>query len=166
MQSSFKLLLNTVVAVCLAGCATIVEGTSQNIAVATSPPGSYCAFHRDGKTIATLSQTPGEVTVNKTKDDILLTCAAPGYEPASQYLHSGISMGVYGNIIAGGLTGWGIDSAMGADNEYPTTISLNMQPLPQGEDAPQGPPSPCTREQADLRLLAYQQGYRFAANCY
>ena len=122
---------------------------------------------RDGETIATLSQTPGEVTVHKTKDDILLTCAAPGYEPASQYLHSGIAMGVYGNIIAGGLTGWGIDSAMGADNEYPTTVSLDMHPLSKDETlASQSPPSPCTSEQQDLKLLARQQGYRFAANCY
>jgi hypothetical protein len=168
MKSFLKVLLSAVASSCLAGCATIVEGTSQNIAVATSPPGSYCALHRDGKTIATLSQTPGEVTVDKTKDDILLTCAASGYEPASQYLHSGIAIGVYGNIIAGGLTGWGVDSMTGADNEYPTTISLNMRPLPgDASVAPtQLPPSPCTKEQSDLRLLAHQQGYRSAENCY
>jgi hypothetical protein len=143
-------------------------GTSQNIAVTTSAPGSYCAFHRDGKTIATLSQTPGEVTVDKTKDDILLTCAASGYTPASQYLHSGIATGVYGNLIIGGLTGWGIDSATGADNEYPTTISLNMYPLSNDGTAAatQSPPSPCSKEQADLRLLAYQQGFHFAIPCY
>ena len=168
MNAFLKVLLSTVASACLAGCATIVEGTSQNIAVATSPPGSHCAFHRDGQTIATLSQTPGEVTVNKTKDDILLTCAASGYEPASQYLHSGIAIGVYGNIIAGGLTGWGVDSMTGADNEYPTTISLNMHLLPNDDAmaSAQLPPSPCTKEQSDLRLLARQQGYRFMANCY
>jgi hypothetical protein len=168
MKSFLKVLLNTMASTCLAGCATIVQGTSQNIAVATSPPGSYCTFHRDGQTIATLSQTPGEVTVDKTKDDILLTCAASGYQPESQYLHSGIAAGVYGNIIAGGLTGWGVDSMTGADNEYPTTISLNMRPLPKDDTVAltQLPPSPCTKEQSDLRLLAHQQGYRFAENCY
>lgn len=168
MISFLKASLAVIAAASLAGCATIVEGTSQNIAVATSPPGSTCAFHRDGQTIATLAQTPGEVTVNKTKDDILLTCAAPGYEPASQYLHSGISTGVYGNLIAGGLTGWGIDSMTGADNEYPTTVNMDMHPLPKDETlaAAQLPPAPCTKEQADLRLLARQQGYRFAGNCF
>jgi len=94
MKSFLKVFLSTVASACLAGCATIVQGTSQNIAVATSPPGSYCTFHRDGQTIATLMQTPGEVNVDKSKDDILLTCAAPGYQPESQYLHSGIAAGV------------------------------------------------------------------------
>jgi len=166
MKSCFKLLLSITASTYLAGCATIVQGTSQNIAVTTSVP-SYCAFHRDGKTIATLAQTPGEVTVDKTKDDILLTCAASGYAPASQYLHSGIATGVYGNLIVGGLTGWGIDSATGADNEYPTTVSLNMYPSSSDAAAPLQPaPAPCTKEQADARLLAYQEGFHFAVPCY
>jgi len=56
----------------------------------------------------------------------------------------------------------------GADNEYPTTISLNMRPLPKDDTVAltQLPPSPCTKEQSDLRLLAHEQGYRLAANCY
>ena len=134
-------------------------------------PRGYCSLKRDGQVIATVPQTPAEVTVDKTKDDILINCVVAGYQPTSQYLHSGIATGTYGNIIAGGLVGWGVDSMTGADNEYPATVSLNMSSLPKDE-APasvafvQAAPTPCTKEQADLKRLAQEQGYRFQANCY
>ncbi len=66
------------------------------------------------------------MTVKKTKDDILLTCQLAGYQPASQYLHSGIATGTFGNIIAGGLVGWGVNSATGADNEYPESVNITF----------------------------------------
>jgi hypothetical protein len=169
MNSFLKVVSSTVAAACLAGCSTIIEGTSQKIAITTSPPGSHCSLRRDGETIATLFQTPGEVTVDKTKDDILLNCAAAGYEPTSQYLHSGIATGTYGNIIAGGLVGWGVDSMTGADNEYPTAVNLTMRQLANGDIAvssAQQSSVPCTKEESDVRLLSLQQGYRFTANCY
>jgi hypothetical protein len=171
MKAILRILASTLAAGCLSGCSTIVEGTSQKIAVTTSPPGGYCSLKRDGQVIATVPQTLAEVTVDKTKDDILINCVVAGYQPTSQYLHSGIATGTYGNIIAGGLVGWGVDSMTGADNEYPATVSLNMSPLPKDE-APasvafvQAAPTPCTKEQADLKRLAQEQGYRFQANCY
>src|ERR1043166_7492610 len=67
-------------AVCLSGCGTITQGTSQNIAITTSPPGAHCEMTRKGEHVATLDKTPGTVKVDKTKNDILLTCnlAGPG----------------------------------------------------------------------------------------
>jgi hypothetical protein len=167
MKETLRILASTLAVVCLSGCSTIIEGTSQNIAIATSPPGGYCSLKRKGQDIATVRQTPAEVTVDKTKDDILVTCAVAGYAPASQYLHSGIAAGTYGNIIAGGLVGWGVDSMTGADNEYPATVSLNMTPLPKDETTGFVQPTPtvCTKEQADLKRLAQDQGYRYEANC-
>ena len=49
-----------------------------------------------------MDRTPGKVTVRKTKEDILLKCAKTGYQNSSQYLHSGMAAGTFGNIIAGG----------------------------------------------------------------
>jgi len=168
MNAVQRIIASTLAVVCLSGCSTIIEGTSQQIAVTTSPSGGYCSLKRNGQDIATVPQTPAEVTVNKTKDDILITCAVAGYAPASQYLHSGIATGTYGNIIAGGLVGWGVDSMTGADNKYPATVSLNMTPLPKDEAtaSAQTAPTLCTKEQADLKRLAQEQGYRYAADCY
>jgi len=57
-----------------------------------------------------------------------MTCKLPGYQDASIYLKSGIATGVYGNAILGGVVGWGIDSATGADNEYPSTAQVTFVP--------------------------------------
>lgn len=123
----------------LAGCGTIVEGTHQDIAIATTPDGAHCDVTRKGETLATVDSTPGKVTVRKTKDDILLKCAKIGYQDGSQYLHSGMAAGTFGNIIAGGVIGWGIDSATGADNKYPE--SVNVELVPAGTALPSRPPA-------------------------
>ncbi len=57
--------------------------------------------------------------VDKTKNDILLTCKLVGYQDASANLESGYGAGTFGNIILGGGIGWAIHSATGADNKYP-----------------------------------------------
>jgi len=115
-----------IAAVGLSGCATIVQGRSQDISVASSPSGAHCVLQREGRQVGVIEETPGSVTVRKTKDDILLSCTLAGYQPATQFLHSGIANGTYGNIIAGGLIGWGVDSATGADNEYPSAVSISF----------------------------------------
>lgn len=110
----------------LGACSTILEGTSQDISVSSTPSGAKCAFIREGKVIATIDGTPAVVTVSKTKHKLLLKCEKPGYEVASQYLDSDIATGTFGNIIAGGVIGWGVDSATGADNRYADAVNVTL----------------------------------------
>ena len=126
----------TFAASCLAGCGTITQGTSQNITITSTPPGGHCDLTRKGEHVATLDRTPGTVKVDKTKNDILLTCSLAGYQDASANLESGYGAGTFGNIILGGGIGWAIDSATGADNKYPS--SAQVQFIPVGA-APAGP---------------------------
>jgi len=69
------------------------------------------------------------VKVDKTKNDILLTCTLPGYQEASVNLESGYGVGTFGNIILGGGIGWAIDSASGADNKYPSSANVQFVPV-------------------------------------
>jgi hypothetical protein len=119
----------TVAASCLAGCGTITQGTSQNITITSTPPGGHCDLTRKGEHVATLDRTPGTVKVDKTKNDILLTCKLAGYQDASANLESGYGVGTFGNIILGGGIGWAIDSATGADNKYPSTANVQFVPM-------------------------------------
>ncbi len=122
----------------LAGCGTITQGTSQDIAITSNPSGAHCDLTRKGEHVATLDKTPGSVKVDKTKNDILLTCSMTGYQDASVNLESGYGIGTFGNIILGGGIGWAIDSATGADNKYPS--SANVQFVPAG-----APPAPAAK---------------------
>jgi hypothetical protein len=123
--------------VALSGCGTIIEGTSQDIAVSTTPDGAHCDMTRKDEHVASIQRTPDKVHIKKTKNDILLVCTKDGYQNSSEYLHSGMAAGTFGNIIAGGVIGWGIDSATGADNEYPESVNVNLVPV--GGSAPVQP---------------------------
>lgn len=134
-----KLLTNLLVlgaALQLSACASIISGTKQTIDVNTDPQGASCGLarkpdaERDAYEFARIDPTPGQVTLEKTKYDITLSCAKPGYENTNVHVNSDTDATVFGNAIFGGLIGWGIDSARGADNKYDTTVTVPMKALP------------------------------------
>lgn len=137
-----KLSLGTAAAVslavvCLSGCASVVEGTSQEILVNTNPVGANCDFIREGNVIAKVANTPGGVTIKKTKHDITLKCNKEGYQEATYLNHSGAAGATFGNIILGGGIGWAIDSASGSDNKYDGVVNVTL--VPAGAAAPPPP---------------------------
>lgn len=58
-NSSFRTALVLGAAIGVSACSSIVEGTSQEIAISTSPSGADCALEREGITIARVNPTPG-----------------------------------------------------------------------------------------------------------
>jgi hypothetical protein len=106
------------------GCASIVKGTTQAIPVSSDPTGADVKL--DGNKVG---QTPVSVEA-KRKNDHLITIEKDGYQPESVAITRNIGGAVYGNIIAGGLVGWGVDSISGAEyNLSPKTINLTLRPL-------------------------------------
>jgi hypothetical protein len=124
-------------AVALSGCATIIKGTSQNIAVQTPPAtGANCVLtSKEGMWSVV---TPGSVKIDKSKEDVLIHCTKPGYQDASGTIPSNFQGWTLGNIILGGVIGVGVDAASGAMNEYPNAYSL---PMIAAEPAPSPIPS-------------------------
>ena len=112
--------------VLLSGCASIVEGRSEQLMVNTSPDNAHCTILRKGESIATIPVTPGSTLIEKTKDDITIRCSKAGYEEATFIDHSGIDDWTYGNIALGGLIGWAIDSSAGADNYYDSPVNVTL----------------------------------------
>jgi len=123
-------------ALLLTGCSSIVEGTSQEIAVNTTPPGASCSLNRGGEKIATIEKTPGSVTVEKTKDDITVICELDGYQKNDVVNESGTAAATFGNLLFGGAVGWAIDSATGSDNKYDSPLAIALTPNPAGPTAP------------------------------
>ncbi len=126
----------------LANCASIVDGTSQQISVVTNPPGANCQFHRNGEIVGAVNPTPGGVLIKKTKHHIEIVCLKDGFEEAKFLNKSGIQEATFGNIILGGGIGWAIDSAAGADNKYEGAVNITMvQKTPKSAGAPALPES-------------------------
>lgn len=114
-----------VVAVALmlsSGCATIVKGTTAKVPVASDPPGADVLV--DGNLAG---QTPITVVLKKTSDH-LVTIQRVGYQPQSVPVVQTVGGAVWGNILAGGLIGWGVDASDGAQyNLIPTTIAVKLE---------------------------------------
>lgn len=112
----------------VSGCATITEGTSQVIAVNTSPAAATCKLNRAGQVLGTVT-TPGTVTVKpKTADDIMVTCDKAGYQTATFLNKSSVAAATFGNILVGGVIGALVDGSNGASNKYDGTVTLSLTP--------------------------------------
>ncbi len=106
------------------GCASIVKGTTQLIPVSSDPTGAQVRL--DGNNVGS---TPTSVEV-KRKGDHLMTIEKSGYKSESVAITRNIGGAVYGNILAGGLIGWGVDAISGAQyNLSPATINVSLTPL-------------------------------------
>jgi hypothetical protein len=127
--------------VLLTGCASIFEGTSQQISVRTTPPGARCTFWRNGGLVADIPVTPGTVTVEKTKVDLFVVCDKPGYASATYVNRSGLAAATYANVLTLGLA-WAVDSSRGADNKYEGEIDLSLAPAGTAVPVIQAPPPP------------------------
>lgn len=112
----------------LTGCSSIIEGTSQEIMVNTTPEGADCALEREGYVIGRINPTPGAVTIKKTKHDMTIKCTKKGYETSTYFNKSDVAGATVGNVILGGGIGWAIDSASGADNKYTSPVNMTLLP--------------------------------------
>lgn len=114
-------------------CASIVEGTSQEIAINTQPPEASCELFRDNVVIGIVPSTPGTVTVKKTKQNINVVCKKDGFQQVSQNNKSDFAGASVGNLILGGFVGIAIDAASGATNKYDGEVNIVLQPVPKPE---------------------------------
>src|SRR5262249_22632932 len=127
---------SAVLALGLGGCATIVEGTSQNIMIATAPPGAACTVQRQGQQIAGVIATPGNIHIDKSKNDLVVTCTKEGYEPTTMVYSSTFNGMTFGNLIVGGVAGAVVDASTGASYNYPQQVSIAMPTAVAAAPAP------------------------------
>ena len=92
----------------LAGCASIVSGTHQEVSVSSAPSGATVKV--DNVASAT---TPATLTLSaKQSHQVLIEL--PGYKPYEVFLAQKTNGRIFGNIFFGGLIGIVIDMSDGA----------------------------------------------------
>ena len=146
-MSLYHAALALVVLPLLGACSSIIEGTTQEIVVNTTPQGADCALRRENRVIGRVNPTPGAEVVEKTKHDMTIKCNKDGFHESVYYNDSDIAGATAGNIILGGGIGWAIDSASGADNKYTTPVNIQMVPQSQAAPAPQSAPDPASESE-------------------
>lgn len=137
----------------LSACATLVNGSSQNVTVFTNPPGANCTLDRIGARVGAISATPGSVRLDKSKNDLSVTCAKDGYQTATVSRAPSFGAATFGNIIAGGVIGVVVDAASGANYSYPDDIRMDLAANPAPAAPPMAVQAPPSGPDAPIRLM-------------
>jgi hypothetical protein len=119
-----QLVLMAATAASTQGCATLIKGSSQSIPVSSDPPTADILL--DGKWVGL---TPKTLSL-KRDTNFLITIQKTGFEQQSVPIVKSIGGAVWGNVIAGGVVGWGVDAASGAQyNLLPAAVSVKLAPI-------------------------------------
>lgn len=110
------------------GCATVVKGRSQILAVNTDPEGASCTLHRNDGAIGGVNPTPGTAQVTKTGAPIDVTCIRHGHLEAKVRVSPSVQGWTAGNAVLGGVVGLIVDAGSGAIFEYPAEVVVKLTP--------------------------------------
>jgi hypothetical protein len=113
-----------------AGCASVMEGSTQPIYVATTPvSGATCTCSNSRGQWSLV--TPGSVIVKKSESVLTIRCSKPGWQDGSFYAAGRISnVGLAGMMIPYlGLVNTTVDASTGAAVRYPESFTIELKPL-------------------------------------
>jgi len=118
----------------VSGCASIVKGSSETIAISTLPTsGAVCTLSNPrGRWQVT---TPGRVKVKRSSHDMDVACKALGYGDATGTISSDFQTWTLGNLLIGGAVGLIVDWSTGAIHDYEHRFDIPMYPS-QGYTTP------------------------------
>lgn len=117
--------LSLALALFLGGCATIIEGTTQEIAMDVVPQTAECSATQEGRPVARYNPTGRNIFVPKSRRDLIITCSAPGYQTKEVRAVSELSGWGIASILVWdlGLT----DYATGALNKYDGALTIVLE---------------------------------------
>lgn len=116
------------VVVLASGCASITGSEIQSLSLQAQDggggavEGATCTLRNDKGSWT--AKPPGYVAVNRSAEDLIVTCEAPPRPPGMLRAISRANSGMFGNIIFGGGIGAMIDHNKGTAYDYPTLLRV------------------------------------------
>lgn len=125
----------------LAGCGTVVRGTTEDVRIIVEPDDAAVTTSLGHRCNA----MPCTVKVAR-RDKFTVTASKPGYVTESVDVGTKVSgggaAGFAGNIVVGGVVGMGVDVATGAALDHtPNPVIITLRPE-GAEPVPPEPPHP------------------------
>lgn len=113
----------------LAGCASITGSKNQPVSIQAlhnGKPieGADCVLTNDKGTWYV--KTPGSTVIQKSGQDLSITCNKDGVPAGTTTAASSANGGVWGNILFGGIIGYAVDASTGAAFDYPSSMGVQM----------------------------------------
>lgn len=124
-----RVLAVAILAAGLSACATVVRGTTEQVAFVSDPPGAIMTSNSR----YACPVTPCTLQVERS-DQFHATFTKPGYHSQTIEVRTKVSgggaAGMAGNIVLGGLIGIGVDAASGATLDHsPNPVVATLQPV-------------------------------------
>lgn len=128
------------------GCASIVCGTRQKVAVRSNPPGAV-VYVDDEMKGTTSQEAPLKLSLRRSDPSISIRLELDGYEPWFTQIDREFNWWYAGNCILGGIIGLVIDAADGAmwkldTKEISADLRTRKNPSPEPEPEPEVEPIP------------------------
>ena len=144
MRTAWGTVIVACATVSLISCASIVEGTTQTIAVNVIPQTGTRVVMRGGEQLGVSTPEKRSVTKSKSKDNLSFACSAMGYQPKTEALGPDLSAATVARFF---LLDFGIvDAATGAWKKYPAQVTVQLLPQPAPSPVPsQSQPASTTR---------------------
>ena len=120
------------VSVLNAGCASVVDGATQTVTVATVPAsGAACTLSNDRGSWSVVS--PGSAVIKKSESVLAIVCRLDGYADGKFYAAGRMSTAsMIGTMMPYvGIVSSAVDASTGAVLTYPDSYLVQMKPLPQ-----------------------------------
>ena len=112
----------------LSGCATVLSGTEQKVAVTTTPSGATVEVDGGARQV-----TPVDLKLAR-RDDHTLLISMPGYQSERVSIRKEFNPAFLGNILLGGVVGGVADYASGAAASLkPDKVNVVLTRLKAGE---------------------------------
>lgn len=119
----------SILAICSAGCATVVRGTTENITFNSEPSGAVART-----SIGMVCESTPCIFEMLRKADFTVTYSKAGYHdqqvPVIAQMGLGGGTAMAGNILGGGIIGAVVDSNNGATLEHsPNPVFVTLDPI-------------------------------------
>ncbi|MEM8616954.1 MAG: hypothetical protein AAGF20_08475 [Pseudomonadota bacterium] len=113
-------------ALALSGCATLVDGTSQQIQLTSNAPGATCGITQNGAQIVAPAPVPATHSLSRRAGNLIVTCQAPGFQPNTQALVTGRNPKTVALMMPAILLDAGADAALGGLAEYQNEAYIHL----------------------------------------
>lgn len=112
----------------IAGCASVIEGTTQPITIATTPEINATCTSSNASGEWTVV-TPATITVKKSRTVLKIHCQKPGWQDATYFAVGKWSKaGFVGELVPYvGLINYAVDTSTGAMMIYPSSVAIPMK---------------------------------------
>ena len=121
MNKLGRVAIAAILPLAMGGCATVINGTSQDYEMASQPSGAKFTLS-NGQSCT----SPCTISL-KRRNDLAATVELAGYKTEKVYIQSRTGGAGVGNILLGGVIGAGVDASNGSMNSlYPRPLNVRL----------------------------------------